>query len=115
MPSNLARALSATPITRARSNEPSYWKLTLTPVTSPPLSCPTLDATDQKGKTPVGPVLFPPISFRARVAREVGRRVGGLRDRPCALVTPRAGNRGSGRTPGKGHVGASPGRAHPRS
>jgi len=36
MPSNVARSFSAMPVTRARSNDPSYWKLTLTPITAPP-------------------------------------------------------------------------------
>src|SRR6476619_3353211 len=47
MPSNVARALSATPITRARSNESSYWNVTLTPITAPPVACPRRDATDR--------------------------------------------------------------------
>src|SRR6476619_6038468 len=54
MPSNVARALSATPITRARSNESSYWNVTLTPITAPPVACPRRDATDRCDLSPSG-------------------------------------------------------------
>ena len=54
MPSNVARALSATPITRARSNESSYWNVTLTPITAPPVACPQRGATDRCDPSPSG-------------------------------------------------------------
>src|SRR5215510_71133 len=55
MPSNVARALSATLITRARSNESWYWNLTLTPITAAPVACPReRDATDRCDLSPSG-------------------------------------------------------------
>src|SRR5580658_2798427 len=76
MPSNIARALSATVVTRDRSKAPSYSNVTLTPITVPPfLGRPKSDAGLHNWSFPGGFwEVRPRISILALAGKEQGNR-----------------------------------------